>query len=109
MNAPLRVLIVDDSESDAKLIGLALRAAAPAVETERVDEAEALRTALQRRDWDAVVCDWGMPKFSALGALEVVKQCLETGELVNRPDLQDHTEPHFLPGSVLGERICVGF
>jgi len=74
VNAPLRVLIVDDSESDSKLIGLALQAATRPVETERVAEPESLRQALLSQSWDAIVCDWAMPAFSALGALEVVKQ-----------------------------------
>jgi two-component system, NtrC family, sensor kinase len=74
MTDPLRVLIVDDSATDAKLVLLALQAADRSVESERVQDADALRAALKRKEWDAIVCDWSMPQFSALAALEVVKQ-----------------------------------
>ncbi len=74
MTAPLRVLIVDDSETDAKLVLLALQVAGRPVQSERVQDADSLRAALKRQEWDAIVCDWSMPQFSALAALELVKQ-----------------------------------
>ncbi|MEI9937817.1 MAG: ATP-binding protein [Pseudomonadota bacterium] len=74
MNNPLRVLIVDDSQADATLILRALGEGGRVIESERVDSAESMRNALQRVEWDAVVCDWSMPGFSALEALGVVKQ-----------------------------------
>ncbi len=70
-----RVLIVDDSETDAKLLRLALEAGFERpVECERVDTAAAMRDALIGKPWDAVVCDWAMPAFSALAALALVKE-----------------------------------
>jgi two-component system cell cycle sensor histidine kinase/response regulator CckA len=69
----LRVLLVEDSPSDAKLVLREIRAAGHAVEFERVEDAPAMRAALTRQGWDVVISDWSMPKFSALAALTVMK------------------------------------
>jgi two-component system, cell cycle sensor histidine kinase and response regulator CckA len=73
MNDPLRVLMVEDSATDAKLVVQALRAPGSTVETERVEDADALRAALEHKAWDVVISDWSMPGFSGLAALEIVK------------------------------------
>src|SRR5580700_4467884 len=70
----LRVLMVEDSENDATLIRHALRAAVRSLEIERVQDAASMRLALETRAWDIVLCDWSMPGFGALGALEVLDQ-----------------------------------
>jgi two-component system cell cycle sensor histidine kinase/response regulator CckA len=74
VSAPLRVLLVEDSPSDAKLVVLALRSIERTIEPERVDEAAAMRAALESGRWDLVTCDWAMPRFSALAALALVKE-----------------------------------
>lgn len=74
MSDVLLILVVDDSPSDAKLITHELRRGALNVETERVDTAEAMRDALARRAFDAVISDWSMPKFSAPGALALLHE-----------------------------------
>ncbi|MDP3220468.1 MAG: PAS domain S-box protein [Deltaproteobacteria bacterium] len=73
MTAPLRVLIVEDDPSDAKLVAVELSRAGRAVEVERVEDADAMRAALANARWDLVISDWSMPRFSALAALEVLK------------------------------------
>lgn len=73
MSTPLRVLIVEDSPTDAKLVLHELRKMGRLVEWERVDTRVAMEEALDRREWDLVISDWSMPHFSALGALAVVK------------------------------------
>src|SRR5262249_45754768 len=74
MTEPLRILLVDDSESDAKLVAHALRRGFEDLTLERVDEAETLRAALAADEWDAVIVDWTMPRFTGLGALAVVHE-----------------------------------
>ncbi len=74
MTAPLRVLLAEDSPTDAKLVLRALRDTGRAVESERVEDAAAMRAALARAPWDLVLSDWSMPEFSALGALAVLKE-----------------------------------
>ncbi|HWB76470.1 MAG TPA: response regulator [Nannocystaceae bacterium] len=68
----LRVLVVEDSETDAKLVARELRRTWPELTTLRVDTREELERALTDAEWDVVISDWSMPQFSALAALEVV-------------------------------------
>jgi two-component system cell cycle sensor histidine kinase/response regulator CckA len=73
MSGSLQILIVDDSQADAKLVARALTRRDRAVQFERVEDVETMRKALQEKKWDVVVSDWRMPKFSALDALGCVK------------------------------------
>ncbi len=68
-----RILLVEDSPADAKLVVHELRRVDPAVEVERVETAEALQAALAAGAWDAVISDWAVPGFSALEALAIVR------------------------------------
>jgi two-component system cell cycle sensor histidine kinase/response regulator CckA len=71
----LRVLIVEDSSDDAALVLRALRLADRTVEFEQVQTTASMREALRDRGpWDVVTSDWSMPDFSALGALELLKE-----------------------------------
>ncbi len=70
----LRVLVVEDSASDATLLVHELKRAIESVEFERVEDAHAMRAALQAQSWDAVTSDWSMPTFSGLSALALVKE-----------------------------------
>ena len=76
MRALLRVLQVEDSESDAALILRALQQAGYAVQSERVETAEELREALSRAEttWDAIIADYRLPQFDAPSALRVLKE-----------------------------------
>ena len=76
MTEALRVLLVEDSATDAKLIGYELRRGGRNVELHRVEEEGPLRSALQTRPWDIVLSDWSMPHFSALRALSVVRELM---------------------------------
>src|ERR1700685_3555117 len=70
----LRVLMVEDSATDAKLVARELQQLGRLVEFERVETAEAMRALLERAEWDLVISDWSMPKFSALAALGILKE-----------------------------------
>jgi two-component system cell cycle sensor histidine kinase/response regulator CckA len=70
----LRVLLVEDSETDAKLIAHELRRAGYLLEMERVQQADEMRAALDRAPWNVVISDWFMPRFSALAALALLKE-----------------------------------
>jgi two-component system, cell cycle sensor histidine kinase and response regulator CckA len=74
VNASLRVLIVDDSATDAKLLAQELQRTGWSVEFERVETAEPMRAALEHKAWDVVTSDWSMPKFTAPAALGVLKE-----------------------------------
>jgi len=74
MKKPLRVLMVEDSESDAGLIIRRLQGAGYDLEHERVETAGDMRTALAKPDWDIVLADYKLPQFSASAALEILKE-----------------------------------
>jgi PAS domain S-box-containing protein/putative nucleotidyltransferase with HDIG domain len=73
VNALLRVLIVDDSEDDAKLIIRQLHKGGYNPKWERVETAEAMEAALNREQWNVILCDYKMPHFSAPAALKLVQ------------------------------------
>jgi PAS domain S-box-containing protein len=73
VNTPLRVLMVKDSESDAGPLVRRLQQAGYDLAHERVDTADDLRAALAQPDWDIVIADYQMPRFSAPAALEILK------------------------------------
>lgn len=74
MATPLRALIVEDSQSDAELILLALREGGFDPAFERVETAEQMAAALRRQKWDIILADYTLPKFSAPEALAVLKK-----------------------------------
>jgi len=74
MPTPFRVLFIDDSEKDARLIARTLRGHWPKLVLKRVDNAIAMREALKEQNWDCVLCDVVLPGFGATAALELFKQ-----------------------------------
>ena len=73
MNTALRVLIVEDSPDDAVLVLRELRRGGYEPVSERVETGEGMNAALEGREWDVILCDYTMPHFSALQALETLK------------------------------------
>jgi putative nucleotidyltransferase with HDIG domain len=74
MGVPLRLLIIEDSEDDARLLLREIQRGGYEVESERVETADAMQAALTRQPWDLIVCDFSLPRFSAPKALELLKQ-----------------------------------
>ena len=74
MSTPLRLLIVDDSENDALLIERELAKNGYDLYCERVYTPETLQSALAATEWDIVISDFIMPRFSGLDALRMVKE-----------------------------------
>ncbi len=72
--AELRALIVDDSERDAALLVRELQKAGFSTMFWRVDTAEGMDHALDQREWDVILCDYVMPSFSGLKALELLRR-----------------------------------
>jgi len=73
MSTALRVLIVEDSPDDAALVLRELRRGGYEPVSERVETSEGMSTALERAEWDVILCDYTMLHFSALQALETLK------------------------------------
>src|SRR5512133_2107450 len=73
MSKPVKVLIVEDSEDDAKLALRALRQGGFDPASRRVQTATELKTALAEERWDAVISDYKMPGFTGLDALRIFR------------------------------------
>jgi len=95
MTRCLRLLMVEDSETDAKLVVMELQRSGRVVEFERVETAAAMRSALERTTWDIVTSDWSMPQFSAPAALAILKE--------KGLDL-----PFIIVSGTIGEEMAVG-
>ena len=70
----LNVLLVEDSENDATLLLEELRQKGYTPIHERVQTDAAMSLALERREWDVVVSDYVMPKFSGPNALKLLRE-----------------------------------
>lgn len=70
---PLRLLLVEDSERDAAQVLLALRRGGWAPDARRVETREEMAEALQSGQWDAIVSDYQLPRFSAPDALALLR------------------------------------
>jgi len=73
MRRAVKILIVEDSEDDAKLAMRALRQGGFIPTFLRVENIAALRAAFEQEHWDAVLSDFRMPGFSGVDALEVFR------------------------------------
>lgn len=69
----IRVLIVEDSEDDTALLVRELRRGGYEVTFERVATPGAMNTAIAGKEWDIVICDYSMPHFSGLDALNLLR------------------------------------
>ena len=69
----IRLLCVEDNPDDVELMGIALERADPQrrYELHRVDDATAFVEALAE-DWNAILCDFNMPRFSPYAALQIL-------------------------------------
>jgi phosphoserine phosphatase RsbU/P len=74
MKTPLHLLIVEDSEFDAQIMVSLLRKSGYDVVSQRVENSEALKTALGANSWQIILADYNLPAFNAPAALEVLKQ-----------------------------------
>ncbi|HWY73781.1 MAG TPA: response regulator [Burkholderiaceae bacterium] len=71
--APIRLLVVEDSELDFDLLAATLARDGPPLRAERVEDEAGMRQALERGPVDAVVTDHNMPCFDSFAALKLAK------------------------------------
>jgi diguanylate cyclase (GGDEF)-like protein len=74
MDKLLRVLIVEDSEDDVELVVIELTRGGYRVVYQRVDTPVGMAESLNNNTWDIVIADYSMPEFSAIAALELLKE-----------------------------------
>jgi diguanylate cyclase (GGDEF)-like protein len=90
----VRILLVEDSDLDAAHLALALRRGGFAPEMKRVETREEMAEALRTGEWDLVVSDYHLPRFSAPEALETLRE--------SRRDL-----PFIVVSGAIGEETAV--
>jgi len=73
MKKHLRVLIVEDNPADAELLEFELLKGGYVPNALRVQTAAAMQAALDEQEWDLILSDYTMPRFSGLHALELLK------------------------------------
>lgn len=73
MGIPLKVLFVEDSEVDAELTLVELERGGFEPSSEQVQTHQEMVQALGDNQWDVVICDYKMPRFTAEEALSTLK------------------------------------
>jgi signal transduction histidine kinase len=70
---PIRLLCVEDNPDDVELMGIALERADPSrrYHLHRVDNAASFVAALDG-EWDVILCDFNLPRFSPYAALQIL-------------------------------------
>jgi diguanylate cyclase (GGDEF)-like protein/PAS domain S-box-containing protein len=94
MHEKLEVLMVEDFEGDVELVKRTLKAAFGEIELHWVQTKATLEAALNAKHWDVVISDYGLPGFSGMEALRLVK--------ANQPEL-----PFILVTGTIGEETAV--
>jgi len=74
MENTLKVLVVVDAAEDAQLVARELARGGFSVKFRRAANAQALRAALDGSPWDVILCDYTLPGFDGLQALQVVRE-----------------------------------
>lgn len=90
----LHVLVVEDSENDFELLLAELRRQGFKPVYRRVQTAAEMQAALQAHEWDVVISDYVLPRFSAPAALRILQEA--------RQDL-----PFIVVSGVHGEEAAV--
>lgn len=69
MTIPLRVLLVNKSEDEARPVIKELQEAGYTVNSQRVDTPEKLTAAIKKQTWDIILADTNLPNFNGLQIL----------------------------------------
>jgi len=70
---PLHLLLIEDSENDARLLLRALARQGLAVESRRVETKDELDASMAKGHWDLVISDYQLPHFDGLDALRHIR------------------------------------
>ncbi len=74
MSEPIRVIFVEDSESDAELAAWELESAGLRCLSLRVETEQQFRDALKRGNFDVIISDFSMPTFDGRAALAIARR-----------------------------------
>jgi PAS domain S-box-containing protein len=70
----LKLLLSEDREDDALLVVDELMQSGYEVEWKRVETREEMLGSLSTESWDLIIADYDLPRFNAMGALQIVKE-----------------------------------
>jgi two-component system cell cycle sensor histidine kinase/response regulator CckA len=73
MENPLRILIIEDNESDAALIIRHIKKAEPNITYDVIETSIQMEAALEQHHWDFIICDYSLPQFNAINALKLFR------------------------------------
>ncbi|HPS70597.1 MAG TPA: response regulator, partial [Candidatus Cryosericum sp.] len=73
MNPELRVIIIEDNPDDVWLVLREVEHAGYAVRSRRVQTGEELSQALAEGEWDLILADYTLPRFSATEGLAILQ------------------------------------
>ncbi|MTI21142.1 PAS domain S-box protein [Fulvivirga sp. RKSG066] len=93
MKNNVRILVIEDSVDDYELLVRQVKKGWNDVETKRIETPEELETCLCE-DWDAVISDNTLPRFSAITALEQLRK-------------KDQSLPFIIVSGTIGEEVAV--
>ncbi len=74
MAETIRALIIEDSEDDANLIVYEMEKGNIVTVHKRVENLSGLEDSLQKDTWDIIICDYTVPGFGAIPALEYLSE-----------------------------------
>src|ERR1700691_4999681 len=74
MNAPLRILYLEDDPRDAELVQETLEAGGIDCDLTRVETQDELAAALQQGGFDLILADYTLPSFDGLSALRIAQK-----------------------------------
>lgn len=89
-----QILLIEDNDDDALLLGRALRVRWPKIELDRVQSEADLRKSLKTRSCDIVLSDFHLPRFGGMQALELVREVR-------------HDIPFIIVSGTIGEEAAV--
>ena len=95
MKKKLRIMIIEDSENDSLLIIRKIKTAGYEIEYERIETENEMKKALREKEWDLILSDFKLPKFSGIDALKILN---ETGIDI----------PFIIISGTIGEDVAVG-
>jgi len=90
----IRVLLVDDSSDDRELILMNLRREGYDPDYLSVDTKKEFIEALDSQTWDVILCDYSMPDFDGISALNILNN-------------RDQDIPFILVSGAIGEELAV--
>jgi signal transduction histidine kinase/DNA-binding NarL/FixJ family response regulator len=70
----IRILLIQDSENDTKLLANELKRGGYTLFCTRIETPKAMNAALEKYTWDIVIADYSLPHFNAFAVLHLIRK-----------------------------------